>query len=212
MNSATAAAPIHQRAQPPLMTSFSRCRSATRPGSVSVRSGRCSSAVTMLSSSRKSSESGGRRFLERIQARAEDQCGSVRGSERQQRLVIPQEERPLAIFQLQLARFEDLPVLIAEDGQEDAVPQFLLDGPPIDVEVGGVRRGGAVLQHVVPPEVFGRAWRSCGWARCPGSGPSRGRARPRPSPDNRSRRPTRGSIARNRRWHSRAGFPARAFK
>ena len=75
--------------------------------------------------------------------------------ERQERLVIPQEERPLAILQLQFARFEDLPILIAQDGQEDSVPQFLLDGMPIDVEVGGVRRGGAVLQHVVPPQVLG---------------------------------------------------------
>ena len=107
----------------------------------------------MLSNSRRSSESAGSVSLQRVQPVRRIVAVGPR-VQRQSDLVIPQEERPLAIFQLQLARFQDLAVLVAEDRQQDPVPQFLFDGLPVDVEVGGVRRAGAVLQHVGPPGVL----------------------------------------------------------
>ena len=190
-----------------MITSFSRCRSATRPGSVSVRSGRCSSAVTMLSNSRRSSESAGSGLLQRVQPVRQNRAVGPR-VERQKRLEIAQEERPVAVLQLQFARFEDLPILIAQDRQQDPVPQFLLDGLPVDVEVGGVGRAGAVLQHVVPPGVLGGRGAHVVGHGVENLAHRRGRAGPRPSPGSRSRCPTRGSVGRNRRWHSRACFPS----
>ena len=92
-------------------------------------------------------------FLHRIEPVRQDAAVSPR-VDGQKQLVVAQEERPLPILQLQFARFQHLPVLIAQDWQQDFVAQFLLDGLPVDVEVSGVRRGGAVLQHVVPPEVL----------------------------------------------------------
>ena len=109
----------------------------------------------MLSNSRRSSESGGNAAFSTSSRWTENRPVGPR-VDGQKRLAVAQEECPVSIFQFQLARFEDLAVLIAEDRQEEAIPQFLLDGPPIDVEVGGVRRGGAVLQHVGPPGVLAR--------------------------------------------------------
>ena len=76
--------------------------------------------------------------------------------QRQQRLKIADEETPALKLQLQLAQFEHLAILLAEHRQQDLILQFLLDGPPIDVEKGRVGRAGAVLQDVVPPQVFDR--------------------------------------------------------
>ena len=93
-------------------------------------------------------------FLQRVQAASQDGPVAPR-VQRQKRLVAPQEERSGAVFDFQLARFESLTILVSEHGPEDSIAKLLFDGVPIDVEVGGVGRGGAVLQHVGPPEVFG---------------------------------------------------------
>ena len=63
---------------------------------------------------------------------------------------------PSLKLQLQFSRFEDLPILLSQHRQQDLVLQLLLDGPPIDVEIGRIGRAGAVLQNVVPPRVFQR--------------------------------------------------------
>ena len=95
------------------------------------------------------------RFLQRVEPVGENHpVGSrIQG---QQRPVVAHPKSPLAIFELQVARFKGLAVLVAQDRQQQPVPQFLFHRPPIDVEVGGVRRTGTVFQHIVPPTVFGR--------------------------------------------------------
>ena len=97
---------------------------------------------------------GRRGLLQRVQAVRQNVFVASR-FDGQKRLVVPQEERPVPVFEFQFPRFENLAVLAAEDGQEDSILQFIFDGPPVDVEESGMGRSGAVLQHVVPPQVFG---------------------------------------------------------
>ena len=59
---------------------------------------------------------GRQRRLQRVQPVAEHRPVGPR-VDRQKRLAVAQEECPVPVFQFQLARFEDLAVLIAEDRQ-----------------------------------------------------------------------------------------------
>ena len=60
------------------MTSFSRWRSATRAGSVSVRGGRCLTAVRMLWYSMQRRRVGAERRFQLVQAVAQDQAVAAR--------------------------------------------------------------------------------------------------------------------------------------
>ena len=66
----------------------------------------------------------------------------VRGSKGRAPATIPQEKRPVPVLDLQLPRLQNLAVLTAQDRQEHPVLEFLLHGPPIDVEVAGVGEFG----------------------------------------------------------------------
>ena len=66
----------------------------------------------------------------------------------------PRTSRPRAL-QPQLAGLEDAAVVVAQDRQQDEVPQVRLGRVPVDVEVAGVAARRAVLQHVPPPGVLG---------------------------------------------------------
>src|SRR5205085_2428819 len=50
---------------------------------------------------------------------------------------------------------EHVAVLIAEDGQQNLAAQFLAQRLPFDVEIFGIARCGAVLEHVEPPAIVG---------------------------------------------------------
>ena len=56
---------------------------------------------------------------------------------------------------LQLAGFEDPPVVVAQDRQEHAITQVGLGRVPVDVEVAGVPARRPVLQDVPPPGILG---------------------------------------------------------
>ena len=138
-----------------LTTSFSRWRSATRAGSASMHLGRCSKAVNDAFQFAQVLGVGGHGGFQGVEAMAQDRLIGSR-LQRQQGLAAADEEGAVAKLQLQFARLEDLPILLPQDRQEDAVLEFFLDGTPIDVEIGGVGRRRAVLQHVVPPGVLAR--------------------------------------------------------
>ena len=119
---------------------------AVRPPTraISIRPGRCSAAVTMLSTREDAPESGA------SPAQFVDSMGENRGKragiDRQNRLIVAEIERPLAVFQPQFARFEHLAILLAQDGQQHLVSQPFGHGAPVDVEVVGVGRTGTVFR------------------------------------------------------------------
>ena len=135
-----------------LTISFSRSRSSTRRGSVSVRPGRCSIAVRMLRSSWSPGSSGPRRSASGSSASVEDLRVGARG-DGQARARVPQVEGAVRELERELLRLEHPAVLVGQDGQEDPVAQLGLGRRPVDVEELGPRRGGAVLEHVEPPGV-----------------------------------------------------------
>ena len=89
------------------------------------------------------------------------------GGEIEQALEAPRRDRELMLVVAKdegapLAREDELPVLqrfpvlLAEDGQEDAGVEALFPRLPVDVEDVGVARRGAVLEDVVPQRVLSR--------------------------------------------------------
>ena len=74
--------------------------------------------------------------------------------------------------------------------------QVRLERHPVDVEVVGVGRAGAVFQHVLPPAIAAAGRASCGWARCRGSVPVAATAATRDSDSNSSRVPSSLLMAR----------------
>jgi hypothetical protein len=86
--------------------------------------------------------------------KAGDQDARVRPRiDREDGLVIAHQEAAILVLELQLAVLEHPAVVVAEDGQEDPVAQLGLERLPVDVEEGREARGGAVLEHVLPPGV-----------------------------------------------------------
>ncbi len=71
-------------------------------------------------------------------------------------LVIPdaQAARPGIEAKLELAPFQDLTVVIAEEGQQHLSAQLRLGGLPVDVEELRIGRAWTVLEHVQPPEIL----------------------------------------------------------
>ena len=56
--------------------------------------------------------------------------------------------------QADLAAFEGGAVVVAQDREQDLTAELLpVCGSPINIEEGGVGRGGSILQHVGPPDV-----------------------------------------------------------
>jgi len=90
--------------------------------------------------------------LELVQTLAEDERVRVR-LDRQDRVVVPDDEGAVAQLQPELLVLEDVSVLVAEDRQEDLAAQEPLGRVPVDVEVVGVGRRRAVLEDVSPPRV-----------------------------------------------------------
>jgi hypothetical protein len=80
-----------------------------------------------------------------LQGWFEDQAVSV-WRDRQERVVIVQEEGAVGVGQPELPVFEHGTVLVAQDWQQDAIVQSRLRGVPGDVEEGGVGRGWPVLE------------------------------------------------------------------
>ena len=95
--------------------------------------------------------------LQLVEAVREDIGVAARGH-REAAVVVLDRERPVGEGQLELAGLEDVAVGVAQDREQDLVLELRAGrGPPGDVEVRAVSRGGPVLQHVVPPGVLVRA-------------------------------------------------------
>ena len=77
------------------------------------------------------------------------------GKHRQLMFVVAYEERALDQDQLQLLLLQDLSVLVAQDRKQDLVQELFLDRRPVDIEVHGIGRRAAVLEHIEPPVVLG---------------------------------------------------------
>ena len=75
------------------------------------------------------------------------------GRDRQRLVVVADDERAVAIGELQLLPLEHRAVLIAEDRDQDLVGQLVLHRMPVDVEEAREARARAVLEHVEPPRV-----------------------------------------------------------
>ena len=75
------------------------------------------------------------------------------GIDREDRLVVADEEAAVLVLEPELALLEDPPVVVPQDRKEDPVPQLRLERLPVDVEERGELRRGAVLEHVLPPGV-----------------------------------------------------------
>ena len=75
------------------------------------------------------------------------------GSDRQPRGEVIQPECALFQPHHQLPLFQHFAELIAQHGQQHLVGQVGLEGHPVDIEVGGEGRAGAVFEHVEPPAV-----------------------------------------------------------
>ena len=135
------------------MTSFSRCRSAMRSAAVSVCCGKYSSAVRMLSSSRRSADSGAKFLLQFGESGGQQHRVAPR-IERQLRIVILHEKSAVGISQLELARLEHFAKLVFQQRQQHFVIEFGFDRMPINIEEMSVGRTGAVFEHVVPKRVL----------------------------------------------------------
>jgi len=90
------------------------------------------------------------------QCRFEDRAVAPR-RRRIARREVANDERPLFARDGDPLRFELLAELPAEDGQKDLLLQRARLRGPVDVEVVGVDRARAVLEHVVPPDVLAAA-------------------------------------------------------
>ena len=130
--------------------SFSRARTAIAPGSRSLRAGRFRLAVRMLCSS--SASAPGCSASQRSSVTLEDHAERV-GRDRQRLVVVADEERAVAIGELQLLPLEHRAVLIAEDRNQDLVGELVLDRVPLDVEEAREARARPVFEHVQPPRV-----------------------------------------------------------
>jgi hypothetical protein len=95
---------------------------------------------------------GSKAGVERLHPLAQHQRRAAR-VDGQHPLEIFEHQRPVVEHHLELAPFEDLPVLVAENGQQHLVPELLLDRFPVDVEEPRVRGAGTVFEHIPPPRV-----------------------------------------------------------
>jgi hypothetical protein len=77
--------------------------------------------------------------------------------DRQLLLEVLEDQHPLAERELELAAFEDLAVLIAQDGQQQPIAQLRLHRRPFDVEERRGHGARAVFEQVAPPRVGRRA-------------------------------------------------------
>ena len=77
------------------------------------------------------------------------------GRDRQQLVVVADDEQAVAIGELQLLALEDGAVLIAEDRDEHFVGELVLHRMPFDVEEASEARARPVLEHVEPPRIRG---------------------------------------------------------
>ncbi len=150
-------------------------------------------------------------LLQRFEPVGEDGMIAPR-VQRQVPVEVGQPERPVVKLQFQLARFEHLPILIAEDRKKDLVPQALFQRVPVDVKKRGVRRSGPVLQHVVPPGVFRGSGAHVVGNHIQELPHPRARAVPQPSPGNLAGGPIGGSVGHSRPPRSRGRLPERLFR
>ena len=132
--------------------------------------------------------------------------------DRQVAVEIPQVQRPVLETQLQLAALEHPAVLITEERQQHLAFQFGFDRLPVDVEILGVRRARAVLEHIAPPSDSPPGRRTCDSAesrRCVRiREPAAPRTRPCSPPPSRAP----DSAGRDRRCRIRGCCPASAFR
>src|SRR5229473_2145172 len=91
-------------------------------------------------------------LLQRLDLVPQQRRVLLRGN-REGAIVIAQHQRAIHEGESELAPLEHNPVLIAEDREENLVLQLFCDRVPIDVEVLGVERSGAIFEHVVPPGI-----------------------------------------------------------
>jgi hypothetical protein len=73
--------------------------------------------------------------------------------DRQRLLEVTHDEGAVVVGEFQFLTFQDFPVLIAEDRDEDLVGQLVLDRMPFDVEKVREARARAVLEHIEPPRI-----------------------------------------------------------
>ena len=135
-----------------LSTSFSRLRSATFAGAVSPRRGQVLDGGedglqldvvgVLLAELRPHLLQPG---AEHVLVGARVQGEAV--------VVVADGEGPALVLELQLTPVQHHAVLVAEDREQDLVPQLGLHRVPLDVEEVRVERGRAVLQHVLPERV-----------------------------------------------------------
>ena len=67
-------------------------------------------------------------------------------------VVIVNQRAPVLNGYLDMLGFQFSAILVAQDGQQKLVAHGRLERLPIDVEILGVLRGMAILQHVLPPD------------------------------------------------------------
>ena len=87
-----------------------------------------------------------------LQRRGQDERVGWRG-DRQRRLVVVDRERAVCKGKLKFSAFQDHPVGITEDRQQNLAAQLFLQRTPVDIKIGGVDGGAAILQQVLPPGV-----------------------------------------------------------
>jgi hypothetical protein len=58
---------------------------------------------------------------------------------------------PLVAEQVNVAMFEDFPILVPQDGEQHFVCQDRLRGSPVNVKEVRVGRAWAIFEHIVPP-------------------------------------------------------------
>ena len=92
-------------------------------------------------------------ILEPLVNRALEHRGVGVRRDRQRLIEVADEERAVAVGELQLLALEHLAVLAAEDRDQDLVGELILHRVPLDVEEAGEARARAVLEDVEPPRV-----------------------------------------------------------